>query len=152
MSPETRRAEREKKLADKLAKAALKAARKGHSRGRVRGVKGKHVDGKWFASTAEADRYEQLKIMQAAGQIEELECQVRYDVRISNVLICFYLADFRYKVVDDLGRCVSVVVEDVKGMITDIYKLKRKMVQAAYGFTIQEIPSKKVHEWAGRTP
>ena len=37
-------------------------------------------------------------------------------------------------------------------MITDIYKLKRKMVQAAYGFTIQEIPSKKVHEWAGRTP
>lgn len=115
-------------------------------------AKGRHIDGKWFASEAEAVRYEQLLAMQEAGLIEGLETQPKYEVRINNVLITSYLADFRYRAVDDLGRTTKVVVEDVKGMVMDLYKLKKKMVEAQHGVEIIEIPAGKVGTFAFRVP
>lgn len=125
---------------------AKRTARKGKYN-----ANGQRVDGIWFASAAEATRYEQLKVLLNSGMIDELECQVKLPIRINNVLVCHYLADFRYKVIDELGRCLRVCTEDVKGMITDVYALKRKMVMACHGIAITEIPARKVNEWAGRT-
>jgi hypothetical protein len=115
-------------------------------------AKGRHIEGKWFASEAEATRYEQLIAMVNAGVIDTLETQVKYEVRINNVLICSYLADFRYKVLDDLGRTTKVVVEDVKGMVMDLYRLKKKAVEAQHGVVINEIPARKIADWAFRLP
>lgn len=115
-------------------------------------AKGRHIDGKWFASEAEATRYEQLVAMQKAGVIEGLETQPKYEVRINNVLVTSYLADFRYRVMDDLGRTTKVVVEDVKGMVMDLYKLKKKMVEAQHGVEICEIPASKISSWDFRIP
>lgn len=111
---------------------------------------GKRIDGRWFASNAEALRYEQLRALEQQGLIEDLECQPKFPVRLNNQLICNYLADFRYKVVDELGRTVRVVTEDVKGMVTDIYKLKRKLVIAAYDLEIIEVPAKDIAKWENR--
>lgn len=125
-------------LSDPLATRGGRIKRKGHT-----------IDGKHFASTAEAVRYIHLKDMEAAGTIEQLECQPRFPVQINNLLVTTYVADFRYRVVDDRGTVLRTTVEDVKGMMTDVYKLKKKLVEASHGFAIAEIPGGKVAKWKG---
>jgi hypothetical protein len=96
------------------------------------------VDGVTFDSKREADRYLVLKGMEEDGSIEDLRRQVRYelvpafDVDGSHYRPVSYVADFVY--VED-GK---TVVEDVKGMRTDIYRLKRKLFARRYGMSIKE--------------
>jgi hypothetical protein len=115
-------------------------------------ARGERIDGHWFASAAEAERYQQLRRMEAAGRIERLEMQVRYPLAVNGKHIAAYLADFRYAVLDERGRTIKVVVEDVKGMVTDVYRLKHKLLGALYPLHLTEIPAKKIREWEGVVP
>lgn len=96
------------------------------------------VDGITFDSRREADRYLVLKSMEEDGAIENLRRQVRYelvpafDVDGKHYRPVYYVADFVY--VED-GK---EVVEDVKGMVTDVYKLKSKLFARRYGKVIKE--------------
>lgn len=96
------------------------------------------VDGITFDSRKESDRYLVLKGMEEDGSIEGLRRQVRYelipafDVDGRHFRPVFYVADFVY--VED-GR---EVVEDVKGMRTDVYRLKSKLFARRYGKAIKE--------------
>lgn len=91
------------------------------------------VDGIKFDSKREATRYSVLKIMQAAGIISDLRLQVPYVINVNGLKICKYVADFVYI---DKGR---EVVEDVKGMKTPTYNLKKKLMKAVHGIEIQEV-------------
>lgn len=91
------------------------------------------IDGIAFDSIAESKRYLELKHKQEEGIIKDLEVHPRFvlqdsfifeDKRVSGI---WYEADFRYTVID--GR---VIVEDVKGFPTDVYRLKRKMLLYNY--------------------
>lgn len=99
------------------------------------------VDGIRFQSKAEARRYAELKLLEKAGEIYGLELQPRFPITVSArgydkpVTICTYVADFRYR----FGRMGILTIEDVKGMKTPVYRLKKKMVEAQYGIQIQEI-------------
>ena len=96
------------------------------------------VDGITFDSKREADRYLVLKNMEEDGTIEDLRRQVRYelipafDVDGRHYRPVYYVADFVY--MED-GK---EVVEDVKGVVTDVYRLKRKLVAYRYGMNIRE--------------
>lgn len=96
------------------------------------------VDGITFDSRKEADRYLVLKGMEEDGAIRDLRRQVRYelipafDVDGRHYRPVFYVADFVY--VED-GK---EVVEDVKGMRTDVYRLKSKLFARRYGKAIKE--------------
>lgn len=96
------------------------------------------VDGITFDSKREADRYLVLKSMEEDGTIEDLRRQVRYelipafDVDGRHFRPVFYVADFVY--VEDGME----VVEDVKGMRTDVYRLKSKLFARRYGKAIKE--------------
>lgn len=96
------------------------------------------VDGITFDSRKEADRYLVLKGMEDDGVIEDLRRQVRYelvpafDVDGKHYRPVYYVADFAY--VED-GK---EVVEDVKGMRTDVYRLKNKLFARRYGMSIKE--------------
>jgi hypothetical protein len=91
------------------------------------------IDGHTFASKAEANRYQHLKLLEKAGQITNLSLQPRYALDVGGVHICNYIADFRYW--DEGGR----VVEDVKGVRTPVYKLKKKLMLACHGIVIKEV-------------
>ena len=93
------------------------------------------VDGRLFASQAEARRYQELKLMQAAGLIAGLECQPRFPLVVNGVRIGEYRGDFRYTETAT-GR---VVTEDVKGVRTQVYALKKRLVEALYGVKIAEV-------------
>lgn len=96
------------------------------------------VDGITFDSRKEADRYLVLKGMEEDGLIEDLRRQVRYelvpafDVDGRHYRPVCYVADFVY--VEDGQE----VVEDVKGMRTDTYRLKSKLFAYRYGVSIKE--------------
>ena len=95
------------------------------------------VDGITFDSAKEARRYSELKLLERAGQITGLEIQPSFRLVVNNCLICTYKADFRYAMDTPHVRGL-VVVEDVKGMKTPVYRLKKKLMLAIHGVEILE--------------
>jgi len=93
------------------------------------------IDGYLFDSQAEARRYQELKLMQAAGEIDALELQPVYEIMVGERHICNYRADFKYY---DIKKGMAVV-EDVKGYRTSVYRLKKKLVEALYHVEIMEV-------------
>jgi hypothetical protein len=93
------------------------------------------VDGITFASKAEARRYAELKLMERAGVIRDLVLQPRYELCVTGERICWYVADFAYT--DNATD--APVVEDVKGVKTSVYRLKKKLMYACKGITVQEV-------------
>lgn len=90
-------------------------------------AKAKIVNGIRFASTKEGERYKQLLLLEKGGVIQNLSLQPKFKISINDAKICNYIADFQYI---EGGK---VVVEDVKGIKTPVYKLKKKMFEAVYG-------------------
>lgn len=100
------------------------------------------VDGIKFASKAEARRYVELKDLQEAGKISNLELQPKFPILVHGIKVCSYIADFRYhdhEIKKDGALLGSIVIEDVKGMLTPIYRLKKKLMLACYNITITEV-------------
>jgi hypothetical protein len=94
------------------------------------------VDNITFDSKKEANRYAELKMcMLARGndKVVNLELQPKYPCVVNGKKVCTYIADFKIEYADG-----TVVVEDVKGMRTPIYRLKKKLVEALYGIEIVE--------------
>lgn len=97
------------------------------------------VDGLRFASKKEARRYGELLILERAKKITELKLQPRFPIIIDGIKVCTYVADFSYQDTEQLHGG-GVVVEDVKGVRTAMYKLKKKLFEASYrGFHVVEI-------------
>lgn len=94
------------------------------------------VDGIKFPSIKEAERWKTLRLMERAGEITLLARQVKIElVPKSNLFrAVYYVADFVY--VDK--RTGKTVYEDVKGVRTDVYKLKKKLLYWRHGIEIKE--------------
>ena len=94
------------------------------------------VDGRLFDSKAEAARWQELQLLERAGEITELERQVEYELipKQKGERAVKYIADFRYK-----GHEGKVVVEDTKGVRTPVYILKRKLMLRVHGIRIREV-------------
>lgn len=112
------------------------------------------MNGQWFDSQHEADRFFELSMLQRAGQISELETQVPFEliptqrgpstigkrggVKLGKCLekSCVYYADFVYK--DKEG---NQVVEDAKSPATrtEAYKIKKKLMLYRHGIRIKEV-------------
>ena len=94
------------------------------------------VDGITFDSRKEASRYTELKLLSQSGEIRELRRQVPFELipKRGKLRAIRYIADFVYA--DNHG---NDIVEDVKGMKTQVYKLKKRMMLEKYGIEIQEV-------------
>lgn len=91
------------------------------------------VDGIRFASKAEARRYCELKMLEKKGAIADLKTQVAYPIHVAGIRVGKYLADFVYTAPE------GQVVEDVKGVRTQIYRFKKRCVEAEHKITITEV-------------
>lgn len=97
-------------------------------------------DGIIFDSKKEAQRYAILREMERCGVIGDLRRQVRFvlikglrwsDGRKHRDTV--YVADFTYI---DNGK---LVVEDVKGFKTPVYKIKKELMKAVHHIEIKEV-------------
>lgn len=93
------------------------------------------IEGKWFASRREARDYQTLLILEKAGKITNLRLQVRFPLEVNGVLVTTYVADFVYREVDT----DMTVVADSKGVKTDVYKIKKKLMKLLRGIDILEL-------------
>jgi hypothetical protein len=96
------------------------------------------VDGISFASKREAKRYSELKMLERAKVIKDLQLQVRYPLEVNGVKITTYIGDFSYLEND------KFIVEDAKGFyrtkdpITRLYDVKKRLMLALHGIEIRE--------------
>ena len=88
---------------------------------------------RYFASRAEAQRGEELHLLEMAGEISELEYQPNFilqegfmDNNGRHIRAIAYLGDFSYNIGDDH------YVEDTKGFSTQVFKLKAKLFKYKY--------------------
>ncbi|RKZ75172.1 MAG: hypothetical protein DRR19_29510 [Candidatus Parabeggiatoa sp. nov. 1] len=90
------------------------------------------IDGLTFDSKKEATRYRELKLLEKQGLITDLKLQPAYllqeGFRYAGKMVrsVQYFADFEYK------QNGKIIVEDTKGMETDVFKLKRKLFWFRY--------------------
>lgn len=88
-----------------------------------------------FDSRAEARRAAELELLERAGKIRGLCRQVRFPLKVNDQLITTYICDFQY--FDTVtGR---KVIEDVKGVRTREYVIKKKLMRAIYEIEISEV-------------
>lgn len=101
------------------------------------------LDGIRFDSKREAERYSYLKVLERVGEIEKLELQKKFVLvpaqrnkagKVTERAIT-YRADFYY--FDK--RQGKWVVEDAKGVKTDVYKMKKKLMRSVHGLGIMEV-------------
>ena len=98
-------------------------------------------DGIQFDSLAEARRYSELKLLEKAGIVRRLSCHPVYRFVVGTIDVGGYEADFSYEErgavrLDGIGW--DTVVEDVKGVRTAVYRLKKKLMLACHGIEIRE--------------
>ena len=85
-----------------------------------------------FDSAKEAKRYRELKLLEMVGEISNLELQPRFLLQESfkkngkTYRKIEYVADFKYI---EEGK---TIVEDVKGLQTDVFKIKHKLFEKKY--------------------
>jgi len=97
--------------------------------------------GKKFDSKKEAKRYQELVYLQKAGEIADLKRQVKFQVVPPHICVdghvlergVDYIADFTYM------RRERLIVEDVKGVRTQAYIIKRKLMLWVHKIVIKEI-------------
>ena len=93
-----------------------------------------------FDSKRERDRFYELQLLQRAGQIINLQRQVKFELVPNQYKdgkciyrkIC-YVADFTYHLKDG-----TLVVEDAKGYRTAEYTIKKKLMYFIYKIQIKE--------------
>ena len=116
------------------------------------------MNGTVYDSAKEANRHQELLLLEKAGKISDLRCQVEYELipeqreaptetykkgpkkglfKQGKLLEqkCSYIADFVYF---DREK-QQIVVEDTKGFKTKDYIIKRKLMLFRHGIRIQEI-------------
>lgn len=100
------------------------------------------IDGHAFDSKKEGKRYIDLKLMQRAGQIQDLQMQVVF-VLVESVVLdgrkkpdMRYIADFVYV------QGGLKIIEDVKSLATrklTAYRQKKHLMMSVHGIEIQEV-------------
>lgn len=95
-----------------------------------------------FDSKKEMQRYKDLELLESTNYICNLELQKKFllqegytNAKGKKIRPIYYIADFYYF---DLLKD-KWVVEDTKGVRTEVYKLKKKLFEYIYNLTIDEL-------------
>ena len=111
------------------------------------------VNGETFDSQREYNRWLKLRLLERAGMIRDLQRQVAFELipaqyewdccltddgrlREKQKCVeraCTYVADFVYY------KGAEKVVEDAKGVRTEAYRIKRKLMLERHGIRVQEV-------------
>lgn len=112
--------------------------------GKLRVLAAAGTDGHRFASKAEERRWRELKLLEKAGEIMDLEVHPRFPLMVNGVLIGSYTADSSY----NIRATGEAVVEDVKALdkrtgrkptMTEAYTLRKNLMWALYRVEVKEV-------------
>ena len=106
------------------------------NRFKVSPVEERTFNGMVFASKKEMKRYAELRLLERAGEVQDLELQPEFRVSINDQHFCTYTADFAYT---EKGQRV---IEELKstGTAKDAaYRLRKKAAELFYGIKVKVI-------------
>jgi len=83
-----------------------------------------------FSSKKEKKRYEELKLLQQAGELLFFLRQVPFHLPGNVKYVCDFMS---------FWKDGAVTIEDVKGFKTPMYKTKKKILEATYPIEIMEV-------------
>lgn len=113
----------------------------GYGKYHIASVSERTCDNILFSSKMERKRYQQLKLLEKAGEIKELALQPKYlllpafERNGEHFLAINYIADFSYYDCQTKKR----VAEEVKGMETEIWKIKKKLFHYRHNMELRVI-------------
>ena len=83
-------------------------------------------NGVLYDSKKEANRAQELDLLVKAQKIKDLQRQISIPLMVNNIKVASYKPDFIYFDIEQN----KVIIEDVKGMITAVFRLKQKILEA----------------------
>lgn len=95
------------------------------------------IDNIEFDSKKEASYYSELKLLKRANVIKDFELQPKFELipaytkHGKKVRAITYIADFKVTHTDD-----SIEVIDVKGIETEVFKIKKKLFEFKYPYKL----------------
>lgn len=92
----------------------------------------KEYGGKMFHSKKEANYAYELDMRKRAKEIKSWKPQYKIDLKVNNQHVCNYFVDFQVIMADG-----SEEWHEVKGFITEVWRLKWKLTEAIYGDKIK---------------
>lgn len=96
------------------------------------------LGGVTYMSKLEMDYRKHLNLLTKATELKNrvtnIEEQVPYECIVNGKKVCKYLLDFRVTYGNG-----EIELIDIKGVITPIYRIKKKLVEALYGIRIKEV-------------
>lgn len=124
-------------------------------RSKYKNRKVKLITGEVFDSQHEYQRWLELQVLQKAGRITGLMRQVKFELVPAQVEVYERISNKTGRRLQDGRRCVEqavnyiadfvywedgkMVVEDAKGVRTDDYIIKRKLMLYVHGIKIREV-------------
>lgn len=102
----------------------------------------KKVDGISFDSEKEANYYSQLILLEKAKEITKFERQVKMPIEVNDIHIAYYILDFKVYYPDGSIKYIDIKAQDKKTkkwITTDVFKLKKKLIEAIYKIKIELI-------------
>lgn len=90
------------------------------------------VNGITFDSKREAFYYNLYRKLEKAKKIFNLQRQIPYVFKLNDKKIFTYKADFQYTDLDDKTHVI-----DVKGVLTPVFRLKKKLIEAQHNIEIE---------------
>ena len=109
---------------------------------KFRAIRTECAEGHQHPSKIEAGKCDDLHDQQRRGEIINLIREPEYPIRINGSLVCKYVADFGYQ----MAESGLPVVLDVKGVQTEAFRLKKKLVEACYPGTVVTIWPPKIRK------
>lgn len=97
--------------------------------------------GRHFDSKLERDWGEHCALRQKAGEIQDLEFQVAYELVVNGIWIGRYTCDAQYRENGVLH------VTDPKGQPSRDYRLRVKLMVACHGIVVEEVKRGPRGEW-----
>ena len=100
------------------------------------------IDGINFDSQKEADYYSKLKLLERAKEIVKFERQVKMPIEINSIHIAYYVLDFKVYYPNGDIKHIDIKAKDKKTnkwITTDVFKLKKKLIEAIYKIKIELI-------------
>lgn len=81
-----------------------------------------------FDSKGEAARWQELRLLEKAGEITDLTRQVKYDLIVEGVKVCRFVPDFEYR------KDGKLITEDFKSKatMTPAFRIKAKLFKALH--------------------
>lgn len=102
------------------------------------------VEGIRYGSIGEANRHQDLKVLERTGQVRDLQHHVPFKLTVNGESAGRYTADFVYDEWNAYGNCWIRIVEDFKSDPTKTkdYRLRKRLMKLCHGIDIRETRDK----------